>query len=76
MSRTTAKTTPDTDPMIGLMDVLNTYLEGCISRATAYRMRKRGEFVPHMRLSPGRTVYRTSDVKAWIAARRVSTAKG
>lgn len=44
-----------------------------LSKATRWRMAGRGEFPGKVRLSPGRTAYRLSDVEAWIASRAPAT---
>lgn len=40
-----------------------------LSKATRWRMAGRGEFPGKVRLSPGRTAYRLSEVEAWVASR-------
>lgn len=48
-----------------------------ISRTTAWRMQRSGEFPKPYVVSPGRVAYRESEVEAWKASRghRASTAK-
>jgi len=40
-----------------------------LSGTTIWRLERRGEFPPHVRLSPGAIGWLESDIEAWIAER-------
>ena len=40
-----------------------------LSHATVYRMMSRGEFPRSVRLSPGRTGWRSDEIDEWLASR-------
>ena len=42
-----------------------------LSRATLWRMEKRGELPPKIALSPGVTGWRESDISEWLEARKI-----
>ena len=46
-----------------------------LSRTTAWRLQKRGEFPRPYALSPGRVAYRADEVEAWRASRDHSPAR-
>ena len=40
-----------------------------VSRATRWRMVRRGEFPAPVQISPGRVAWKEADVRAWLEAR-------
>lgn len=52
-----------------IMTIQEVALRLGITRGTIQAMRKRGDFVPEVKLSPRRVGFREDDLDAWLAAR-------
>ncbi|QVN18841.1 AlpA family phage regulatory protein [Burkholderia pyrrocinia] len=56
----------------GLLRIADVVKLTGIGRATIYELIARGDFVPRIRLSPGRIAFRAEDIERWVESRRES----